>query len=169
MSARSGAVKWRLVRPAGFAVRNVLRILGGSARYVVCHGERLEELRRAGKPVVVSFWHDQSFTAGWYVNRELHRSGVPLTLLASHSHDGEMLVHVGRPWGMRVVRGSASRGGRAAILALYRELVDHGSSPVIVPDGPRGPAHVCKLGALLLSKMAKVPILPLGFSPDRAW
>ena len=169
MAGQARGWKARLVAPGAFVARNALRLVGATARHVVVHRERLDAIAAASQPVVVSFWHDQTFSGGWFLYREMHRRGQSLTLLASHSRDGDLLVNVARPWGLRVVRGSASRGGREAILGLYRELVDHGSSPLVVPDGPRGPAHECKMGALLLSKMAKVPILPIAFSPSRAW
>ncbi|MDX1382569.1 MAG: lysophospholipid acyltransferase family protein [Thermoanaerobaculia bacterium] len=166
--AKSGW-KSRLVAPAAVLVRLVIRALGWATRYVVVHGERLEAALGAGGPVVLSFWHDQTVSAAWFLLTRVHRRGLPVTLLASHSRDGDLTVRICRPWGARVVRGSASRGGRQAIMALYRELVDHGSSPMVVPDGPRGPLHECKPGALVLAKMAKVPILPLGFAPGRCW
>ena len=67
-----------------------------------------------------------------------------------------------------MVRGSTSRGGRGAILALHRALVKHGASPLLAPDGPRGPRHVAKSGAVLLAQFGQAPIVPLAFAPARA-
>lgn len=169
MARKSSRWKTSLLGPGAFLVRLLLRTLGSTLRYVVAKQERLERVLAARHPVVVSFWHDQIFCGAWFLYRDLHRRGRSITLLASHSRDGELMVRMVRPWKIRVVRGSASRGGRQAILGLYRELVDHRSSPLVIPDGPRGPAHVCKLGSLLLAKMAKVPVLPIAFVPERCW
>jgi lysophospholipid acyltransferase (LPLAT)-like uncharacterized protein len=154
---------------AALALRAVLGLLSSTYRYRVAHPERLEALVAGDRPVVLSFWHDQTIAASWFLLRRLHRRGVPLTLLASLSRDGEMVARIGRALKLRVVRGSASRGGRAAILGLYRELVDHGSTPLVVPDGPRGPAHVAKVGAVVLAKMSSCAILPLAAVPERYW
>jgi len=42
-------------------------------------------------------------------------------------------------------------------------------SPVITPDGPRGPRFKFKPGALLLAQMSGRPILPMSYAASRAW
>jgi lysophospholipid acyltransferase (LPLAT)-like uncharacterized protein len=46
---------------------------------------------------------------------------------------------------------------------------DQGDNVLIVPDGPRGPRHVAQNGAVMLAKVAGVPIVPLavGAAPCR--
>lgn len=150
-------------------LRLFLRGLGGSYRYRVLHRDRLAPLLGSGTAAVVSFWHDQSFAGAWFLVDRLHGEGLPLTLLASRSRDGGLVAQVVHPWGLRVVRGSASRGGRQALLEMHRDIVRHGSSPLVLPDGPRGPAHLAKSGAVLLAKMSRAPILPLAFVPASCW
>ena len=36
-------------------------------------------------------------------------------------------------------------------------------------DAPRGPAHVSKIGIIIASRMAGVPIVPMMWSADRYW
>ena len=36
-------------------------------------------------------------------------------------------------------------------------------------DAPRGPAHVSKIGIVIASRMAGVPIVPVMWSADRFW
>ena len=49
--------------------------------------------------------------------------------------------------------------------ALMREQV----SPVLNPDGPRGPRFKCKPGAVLLAQMSHRPLLPLAYAASHAW
>jgi lysophospholipid acyltransferase (LPLAT)-like uncharacterized protein len=49
--------------------------------------------------------------------------------------------------------------------ALMREQV----SPVLNPDGPRGPRFVAKPGAIMLAQMSGRPMLPLSYAATRAW
>ena len=49
--------------------------------------------------------------------------------------------------------------------ALMRERV----SPVLNPDGPRGPRFRCKPGAVLLAQMSGREIVPLAYAASRAW
>jgi lysophospholipid acyltransferase (LPLAT)-like uncharacterized protein len=154
-------------------VATLFHTLGASYRYQVLHPDRLAALVASG-PVVLTLWHDQAFAAARFLHRRLHRAGLGLTVIASQSRDGELVARLAARLGVPVVRGSTSRGGRGAILALYRSLAKHRSSPLLVPDGPRGPRHVAKSGAVLLAQFGSAPLVPLGFAAEhgvtlRSW
>jgi len=148
----------------------VVRTLGRSYRLrkPPGHGASLDRLSVAGTPVILALWHDQ-ILLGLDPLLRLVRDGLPVTLMVSHSRDGELASRVILPWGARVVRGSASRGGQAGLRGLYREIVQYGSSPVILPDGPRGPRHEVKPGIAVLAQMTGAPILPLAFAARSCW
>ena len=97
------------------------------------------------------------------------RRGYPLVLVASRSRDGELVARFARAHGVGSVRGSSSRGGRAVLSGSYRALVEDRTAPILIPDGPRGPAYELKPGAVALSQMAGAAILPLGFAARRSW
>ena len=103
------------------------------------------------------------------MSEEVHKKGLEVAVLASHSRDGELVARFAKALKMRVIRGSASRGGQGAIRALHRALVKDRVSAVVIPDGPRGPVFECKPGAILLSQFAQAEILPLGFAAARSW
>jgi len=105
--------------------------------------------------------------APWILTR-LHRRGLRVSVLASLSRDGELVARLARRLGLHCVRGSASRGGREAVRALYKAMRTAGTSPIVIPDGPRGPKGVFKVGGAVLAQMAEAPILPLAFAPVRA-
>jgi lysophospholipid acyltransferase (LPLAT)-like uncharacterized protein len=71
--------------------------------------------------------------------------------------------------GGEVIRGSSSHTGARALRDFYQALVHEGISPVIAPDGPRGPAWKFKPGALLLAQLSQRPIIPLSYAASRAW
>lgn len=169
MSARLADLKQLLVGPASLLLRLIYRVLSCTYRYELVHPERLATILARNRPLVVSFWHDQIFAAVPFLDKRLHRAGLEITLLASHSRDGELVARFVRPWKIRVVRGSSSRGGQAAMRGLHRTIVKDGSSPLVVPDGPRGPRYVAKVGAVLLARFARVPVQPLGIAAQRSW
>jgi hypothetical protein len=163
------SARGRLVGAVGPAVvAGLFRTLAASYRYTVARPERLDSLLSAGRPVIFTLWHGQAFAASRFVIDRLHRGGLPLMTLASHSRDGDLVAALARRLGVPIVRGSTSRGGRGAMLALYRALL-RGSSAVILPDGPRGPRQVAQSGAVLVSQFAQAPMVPLAFAPSRAW
>ena len=51
----------------------------------------------------------------------------------------------------------------------YQSLVKDNVSPVITPDGPRGPRFKFKPGAILLAQMSGRPMLPMAYAASRAW
>jgi len=89
-------------------------------------------------------------------------------VLISRSRDGTLGTEVGRLLGAEVARGSTSRGGGPALRQLVRALAG-GSTVLVIPDGPRGPAGELKPGVVALAGLAGVPVLPLAMAVDRGW
>lgn len=107
-------------------------------------------------------------TVGWYAAKLLHR-GVRVTFLISPSTDGELGTMILANFGGRAVRGSARRSGAAALRGLKRAIVENRQSPAIAVDGSKGPRQYCKPGAIMVARMAGVPIVPIGFAARRGW
>ncbi len=145
--------------------------LGRTWRIEVAEGrEHLDALRAGGPPAILALWHDQIVPGAYFTGAHLARaSGVDVTALTSRSGDGELVARVMRRWGARVVRGSSSTGGTRAMWRLRDTIRRHGSSPIVVPDGPRGPARRLKRGLLVLARASRAPILAMGFASDRHW
>jgi lysophospholipid acyltransferase (LPLAT)-like uncharacterized protein len=74
-----------------------------------------------------------------------------------------------RRFGAAVIRGSSTHTGARALRDYYQALVRDNVSPVITPDGPRGPRFRFKPGALLLAQMSGRAILPMSYAASRAW
>jgi lysophospholipid acyltransferase (LPLAT)-like uncharacterized protein len=167
LHTRSGSL---LVSVGASILRWLFQVLGRTCRVDVVRGrEHLDELLRAPRPVLLSFWHNRTFLGAHFVFEGLHRRGLEITLLASQSRDGELVTRTFRRWGIHTVRGSASRGGREAMRSLYRAVSRHGRSPIMIPDGPRGPVYEFKVGVAVLAQMSKAPILPMGFAVRKSW
>jgi lysophospholipid acyltransferase (LPLAT)-like uncharacterized protein len=62
-------------------------------------------------------------------------------------------------FGYGASRGSSSRGGVGALVEMVR-LMRAGRPTAFTIDGPRGPRHEAKMGALLLAKKTGCPVLP---------
>lgn len=50
-----------------------------------------------------------------------------------------------------------------------QRMMKNGFSIVTTADGPRGPKYEFKMGAILMARVAGVPIIPIGCAADRAW
>lgn len=145
--------------------------LGRTWRIEVAEGrEHLDALSTGGPPAILAFWHDRVILGAYFTGARMARgSGVDVTALTSRSGDGELVARIMQRWGARIVRGSSSAGGREAMWALRSVVRRHGSSPVLVPDGPRGPARRLKRGILVLARLSGAPILVMGLGSDHHW
>jgi lysophospholipid acyltransferase (LPLAT)-like uncharacterized protein len=94
--------------------------------------------------------------------------------MTSLSRDGELQSRVMAGLGYEVVRGSASRSGARGLIGL-KKLMDRGWHATFAVDGPRGPIHEVKPGAVYLAKKTGAPVVPMASSAkpahifSRAW
>lgn len=114
------------------------------------------------KNVIYAFWHDSIFLLP-----STHRnSGI--MIMVSESNDGEIATAILEHFGYEVVRGSSKRRGSRAL----RDLCDgmrKGKSVAITVDGPRGPRHEAKEGAVFLAGKLQAPIIPVATGAKRFW
>ncbi|NLW81590.1 MAG: lysophospholipid acyltransferase family protein [Desulfovibrionales bacterium] len=116
---------------------------------------------RAQRPVVI-LWHDEIFPLIPF------HEGESMACVVSQSRDGELLAEVLRRFGFLTVRGSSSRGGMRALVAAKRVMDEKGVGIIFTVDGPRGPRHKVKPGAIFLASHAGSPIVPVRAVMGRA-
>lgn len=140
---------WVLI--AGALIAAFVRLIHATWRVRV-HDEIL--LRQAVEcdGAVLVFWHGEQLPMV-----PQHRSNQVVGM-ASLSRDGTLLAEVARRLGFGLVRGGSSRGSFSALRGA-RRVLEAGLSPALAADGPRGPAHEVKLGALALSAWTGRPIV----------
>ena len=113
-------------------------------------------------PLVIPIWHDELFTL-------IHvRKKLKLVTVVSQSRDGEYLARLLESLRIKTARGSSSRGGIGALLKAARIMRDEGRSCVITVDGPKGPRHVAKQGAVILAHRVPAQMQPVRLFPERA-
>jgi lysophospholipid acyltransferase (LPLAT)-like uncharacterized protein len=139
-----------------------VRLIGATLRLTEANRETVERLWAAGTPLIYAAWHGRMLMFPYFYGRQ--RS---FYVLASRSRDGELISRFAGAFGCRVVRGSSSRGASTALRALARLLRDESAEVGVVPDGPRGPRYVAQPGAVLLAKLGRAPIVPLGLGVSR--
>jgi len=136
-------------------------IWGATLRYTQVGFQPLQAVRQQG-PIVISLWHDELFTPCY-----LHRK-EGIIAVVSQSRDGEILAQVLQRLGYRLSRGSSSRGGLRAVRQALDLLQKTGNDVVLTVDGPKGPRHVAKEGAVYLAHKARAPLVPVRVAVSRA-
>ena len=142
-----------------FAAR-MIQLVHACLRIETLNDEPLRELWQAHRHVILAFWHDQLLLmARGY-------RGPGASVLISASRDGEYIARTMEYFGIGSVRGSSTRGGRAA----FREMLELAKAPldlVITPDGPKGPRHEVKEGVVQLARLSGRPVVPMAFACSR--
>ncbi|MEJ1966733.1 MAG: lysophospholipid acyltransferase family protein [Gammaproteobacteria bacterium] len=178
---------YSLVVPLGLGL---VRLWWKSCRVVRVEGQHHLDAALAKAPSLVPcYWHQHQLFCGKYLVDQSSgvnsvRAGQPagadpagsasrpplkVGWLISPSVDGELGAMMVRRLGGHVIRGSSTSTGARALRDYYEALVKDAVSPVITPDGPRGPRFEFKPGAILLAQMSGRPILPLAYAASRAW
>jgi len=157
---------YRIAAPIAIAL---MRFVIGWCRSVrVIGAEHMTASLARAPSFIPVYWHQHQLFCAKYLFDQ-RRAGVKLGVLISPSGDGEFGALIVRRLGGEVIRGSSSHTGARALRDFYQALVHEGISPVIAPDGPRGPPWKFKPGALLLAQLSQRPILPLTYCASRAW
>jgi len=130
--------------------------------------QHLDEALARAPSLVPCYWHQHQLYCGKFLVEQRSRGLTPGWLI-SPSVDGELGAMMVRRFGAAVIRGSSTHTGARALRDYYQALVRDNVSPVITPDGPRGPRFKFKPGALLLAQMSGRPILPMSYAASRAW
>ena len=110
---------------------------------------------------IIVTWHGKMLLP-IYVHRNLG-----IVAMVSEHRDGEMIARTIQRLGYDTVRGSSTRGGTKAFRQMLKEL-KKGRICTILPDGPRGPRHHFKLGAIVIAQRSGAPLLPMTFAAKKS-
>ncbi|PLX89898.1 MAG: hypothetical protein C0618_00185 [Desulfuromonas sp.] len=148
-----------LVPPlASFLIRLIYRL----NRVEFVGEDVLRAFWKSGEHMILPYWHEQTMLMVFSYR------GPKVNVLISESKDGELLSRTMRYFDIDAVRGSSSRGGRAAfrsLVSLTQEKVDI----VLTPDGPRGPRRELKDGVIQLARLSGRPVVPMAFCCSRGF
>jgi lysophospholipid acyltransferase (LPLAT)-like uncharacterized protein len=163
---RARRALYAVAAPLGVAL---IRAWWRTCRVVRIVGEEHLAAALARAPSLIPcYWHQHQLFCGKFLIEQRARGLAPGWLI-SPSVDGELGAMMVRRFGGAVIRGSSTHSGARALRDYYQALTRDGISPVITPDGPRGPRFEFKPGALLLAQMSQRPILPMAYAASRAW
>ena len=169
-SLRSMSIGRRLYYFLGMPLlRFVFFLVHSTYRVEKVIGNEVAEKILADKGQVYApcYWHQHHVLCSCLMRRWIRR-GFRACFLISSSVDGEVPDRIARSWGAEVIRGSSNQAG-ALVLRDMQQIMKRGVSVVTTADGPNGPKYEFKLGAILMARIAGVPIVPIACAADRAW
>lgn len=121
------------------------------------------------KTFIIAFWHDQQIFMPWALLGSAEaKSKKKIHMLISQHDDGRIAAKAIERLGFQSVAGSSSRGSVTALRTLERILLA-GGHVAITPDGPRGPRHTAKVGAVSLAAKTGCSVLPAALKSTSFW
>ncbi len=115
-------------------------------------------------PCIYVMWHSDQFCV-YGIEDKAH-----LSVLISNSIDGEIVAYATESLGFKTVRGSSKKKGAVEATMQMLERLKAGECVAIMVDGPSGPLHVVKNGAIKLAKLSGAPIVPVcWYSPQKTF
>jgi len=115
--------------------------------------------------MIAAVFHQRFLPALAYVTK--FRNFKPIVMI-SQSSDGELIASLASRLGLVPVRGSSTRGGRDALMAILRALKKN-PGVIHIVDGPTGPKGVVKPGLMAMAQVTGAPIFPIIISAEKAW
>jgi len=154
-------LKYRLVPLCYYLLRLYLSFLRVK---VVGEEAAHKQFSKYGR-VIAAVFHQRFLPALAYVTK--FRNFKPIVMI-SQSSDGELIASLASRLGLVPVRGSSTRGGRDALMAILRALKKN-PGVIHIVDGPTGPKGVVKPGLMAMAQVTGAPIFPVIISAEKAW
>jgi lysophospholipid acyltransferase (LPLAT)-like uncharacterized protein len=151
-----------LIRAAGLIFYVLIRLIGRTTRFEVEGWEHWETAARAPSVPIYTTWHNSIFLSTYFWRRR------GIIMMSSRSFDAEYTARLIQRFGYGVARGSSTRGAVGGLTRMMR-LLRAGYPAGFTIDGPKGPRHVAKMGAVLLAKKTGHPILPFIITVMKFW
>ena len=108
------------------------------------------------KPKIVAIWHDEFLPLAFFYRKK------GIYTIVSPSRDGEILAGFLKRWGYNLLRGSSHKRPVKLLKEVISEVKSKDNIIVtIAVDGPTGPRHKVKKGAIYLAYRLGAYILPI--------
>jgi lysophospholipid acyltransferase (LPLAT)-like uncharacterized protein len=150
------------IQAGELSVFALMKAIGPTFKFEVEGWEHWEAAGRGGHAPIYTFWHDSIILSTYFWRQR------GIVVMTSQSIHGDAIARLIQRFGYGAARGSTSKGGAGAIIEMIR-LMRKGHPAAFTIDGPKGPRHVAKMGAVLLAKKSGNPMLPFTVTPSRSW
>lgn len=151
---RRNAVNAAAAAITGFAIATILMAWASTWRKDASELEKLERRLQEGERLVAVFWH------GKYFSLLPLAKGLPATIVTVGSFRGNVIAGICRRFGYRPVQ--IERGAEIHALAhVEDELSGRSALAAIAVDGPLGPRHQPKAGAICICADLGYRLIPV--------
>ena len=146
-------------------LRIVLNSILVTCRWRAYNTEIFEGAKTTNKPMFLCCWHSRFILIASYFKK----TKLSIWSVSSTHKDSEMMAGILEGWGLRLVRGSSTRGWSHVLKQLIKLFKKDSSIIAITNDGPKGPPMVAKKGSVTLALKNNAQIIAITGEASRYW
>ena len=121
--------------------------------------------KEKGKPIFLCCWHSRFIL----IARYFQYIKQPIWSVSSTHKDSELMAGILSGWGLKLIRGSSTRGWSHVLKQLIKLFQKKDSIIAITNDGPKGPPMVAKKGSVALALKNNAQIIAVSGTASRFW
>jgi lysophospholipid acyltransferase (LPLAT)-like uncharacterized protein len=140
---------------AALLAKPILLVYRATLSIKIVNRDFVRDCRKRGENIIYEFWHE------YMILPLLVHEKQGIHVLVSQHFDGEVISRILKSFGFRTVRGSSTRGGRAAYMEMKNKMGKGRFEIAFTPDGPTGPRREAKLGLIKLAVETGMPVIPI--------
>ena len=134
-----------------------------TCRWVVINKDILK--KNKNKPLLICLWHSRLV----YFSRFFKKQNHQVWAISSTHKDSEILARILNSWGIRLIKGSSTRGFINVIKQMKRLFKNDNATIAVTVDGPKGPAKIAKEGSIKLAHKNNVSIVAAAATASSFW
>ena len=116
-------------------------------------------------PIFLCCWHSRFILIASYFKK----INLSIWSVSSTHKDSEMMAGILQRWGLRLIRGSSTRGWSYVLKQLIKLFKNPSTVIAITNDGPKGPPMVAKKGSVMLALKNNAQIIAVSGEASRYW
>ena len=141
----------------------IFNIIFITCKWVVVNEDVLKNNKK--NSLLICIWHCNLV----YFSQFFKKYNYPIWAISSTHKDSQILARVLRSWGIKLIKGSSTRGWFNVIKKMSALFINKKSSVIVTVDGPKGPAKIAKKGSVKIANKYNVPVLAASATSSAYW
>ena len=125
----------------------------------------LQNAQLGNRPILICCWHSRFLLVSYYFKI----IKLNLWAISSTHRDSQMMAKILTKWGLKLIKGSSTRGWMSVLRTMLRLFKKPNSIIAVTNDGPKGPPLVAKEGSVKAAIRANAQIIAVSGEAEKFW
>ena len=143
----------------------ILNTILVTCNWKVINKKIFQDAQNKNIPIFLCCWHSRFILIASYFKK----INLSVWSVSSTHKDSEMMAGILQRWGLKLIRGSSTRGWSYVLKQLIKLFKNPSSIIAITNDGPKGPPMVAKKGSVMLALKNNAQIIAVSGEASQYW